>query len=247
MSFALRYGTRDYPIGEAHFIIGRSETCDLCLEDPLASRNHAAVSVDGQELRVDDLGSRNGVFVNEERVDKTRRLQHGDRLRIGSQTMIVLRRGALRAVTLAQAPVTERLQAFGLLGALADKALAMGNGIEAERILGRQLESLLEQAEHERGLEPEVFEKVAAYGLRLATASRKAKWMDFLFRIFELQRQLMDADMVNELYGLSRKVTGASRSHLRNYVASLAPRAANYSPGERFLLGRLEGLEALLS
>jgi len=247
MAFAVRYGNRDYPIGEARFIVGRSESCELCLEDPMASRNHAELVFADGALRVSDMGSRNGVFVNEEKVEGSRQLEHGDKIRIGSQGMLVLRRGGIRSDTLAQAPVTERLQAFGILGALADKALAMGNGAEAERILGRQLEALLEQAEREHTLEAGIFPKVSSYALRIATTSRKAKWIDFLFRLHASHQELMDADTVNELYGLSRKVTGASRAHLRAYVAALGPKAATFSPGERFVLGRLEGLEALLN
>ncbi|HSC85846.1 MAG TPA: FHA domain-containing protein [Polyangiaceae bacterium] len=247
MGFAIRFENRDYPIGEGKFIVGRSESCQLVLEDPMASRNHASFSIQGEELWLDDLESRNGVFVNDEKVEGRRLLGHGDKVRIGSQNMVVLRRGGMRTDTLVQAPVTERLQAFGVLGGLAEKALAMGNGGEAERILGRQLETLLEQAERREQLERVLFTKVSGYALRIATTSRKAKWMDFLFRLYAAHGELMDAETVNELYGLSRKVTGASRAHLRAYVASLAPKAANFGAGERFLLGRLEGLEALLN
>jgi hypothetical protein len=247
MSFALRFENRDYPIGEGRFIIGRSETCQLVLEDPMASRNHAALMQRDGELWLEDLESRNGVFVNDEKVEGRRAVTHGDKIRIGAMNMLVLRRGGLRADTLIQSPVTERLQAFGVLGGLADKALAMGNGAEAERILGRQLDSLLEQAERDGPLEAAVFQKVSSYALRIANLARKAKWVDFLFRLHAAQNELMDAETVNELYALSRKITGASRAHLRAYVASLESKAAGFGAGERFLLGRLEGLEVLLN
>ena len=45
MSFALRYAGRDFPLGEGRFSIGRSEDCQLCLDDPVASRHHALIVV----------------------------------------------------------------------------------------------------------------------------------------------------------------------------------------------------------
>lgn len=247
MSFALRYGQRDYPLGEGRFIIGRSESCHLCLEDPLASRNHAEIVVEGGKPRLEDLQSRNGVFVNEQRIEGSRLLVHGDKIRIGSQDLILILRNALRAETLAQSPITQRMQAFGVLGALADKALAMGNGAEAERILGRQLDTLLDQAEKGGALEGDLFARVCGYALRIATLTRKPKWLDFLFRLHAAHGALMDAEMVNGLYSLSHKVSGASRAHLRAYLAVLHENAAGFSAGERFVLGRLEGLEQLLN
>lgn len=247
MAFVLRHRARDYPLSEGRFLIGRSESCHLCLEDPLASRNHAQVLLLNEEVRVEDLESRNGVFVNEERINGSRLLAPGDQIRIGGQEISLIRRVLQRTETLAQSPVTQRLQAFGVLGALAEKALAMGNGSEAERILGRQLEHLLERAEHQDELEGAVFEKACAYALKIATLTRKPKWLDYLFRLHASHEVLMNAELVNELYSLSRKISGASRAHLRAYLESLRGKAVSFSPGERFVLGRLEGLEALLN
>ena len=247
MGFFLRYSGRDYPLGLGRFTIGRSETSGLCLDDPLASRNHAEIVVEGSGLRLEDLQSRNGIFVNEERVQGSVVLNHGDRIRIGGQEIQVLTRTTGRAETLAQSPITQRLQAFGILGALADKALAMGNGNEAERILGRQLEHLLEQSEREGALEDGLFTKMVSYAVRIASLTRKPKWLDYLFRLHSSHGTLMDAELVNELYALSRKISGASRAHLRAYVGVLHEKSSGFSPGERFVLGRLEGLEALLN
>ena len=61
MGFALRHGEHHYPLGETRFIIGRSEGCQLCLNDPMASRNHAALFVENGRVRLEDLKSRNGV------------------------------------------------------------------------------------------------------------------------------------------------------------------------------------------
>lgn len=248
MGFALRHGDHDYPLGEGRFVIGRSETCQLCLTDPMASRNHAALSVENGRVRLEDLESRNGVFVNKERVKSTLLLSHGDKIRIGAEEMTVIQRGGReRAETLVQKPVTARLQAFGVLGSLADKALALGHGDEAERILGRQLDQFLKKAESGEALDEEEFGKSVSYALKIGALTKKGKWLDYLFRIHAAEQRLMDSEIVNELYSLAPKMSDANSKQLRSYIESLADKTATFGPGEKFVFKRLEGLGSLIS
>lgn len=259
MSFALRYGPQDYPLGEGRFIIGRSESSQLCLDDPMASRNHAAITMANGVLKLEDLGSRNGVFLNQRKVTEPELLKHGDVIRIGGQEMTVvqrrlgradtvMQRRVGRAETLAESPGgSTSSESFGLLGGLADKAIALGHGEEAERILQRHLERVLEDAENGELVEnEELFEKLCHYAFSLTSLTRKGKWIDYLFRLHAAHGRLMDSELVNELYSMCSKSTGATRSALRAYVESLEPQAPSYSPGERFVLSRLEGLEKQL-
>lgn len=248
MGFTLRHGEHDYPLGEGRFVIGRSEGCQLCLTDPMASRNHAALVVENGKVRLEDLASRNGVFVNRERVQSTLLLSHGDKIRIGAEEMtVILRGGRERAETLVQKPVTTRLQAFGVLGSLADKALVLGHGDEAERILGRQLEQFLKKSESGEDLDEEAFEKSVTYALKIGTLTKKGKWLDYLFRMHASEQRLMDSELVNELYSLAPKMSDASIKQLRAYVQSLADRTSTFGPGEKFVYKRIEGLSSLIS
>ncbi len=63
--------------------IGRQDTCDVVLDDPTVSRNHAEVRRDGDGFEVVDLGSRNGTRVNGQGIARTR-LADGDDLLIGA-------------------------------------------------------------------------------------------------------------------------------------------------------------------
>lgn len=248
MSYALRHGSHDYPLGEQRFVIGRSESCQLCLNDPMASRNHAALIVENGHVRLEDLSSRNGVFVNKERVNQTLRLGHGDIIRIGSQEMTLIHRGGReRAETLVQKPVTARLQAFGVLGNLADKAITLGHGDEAERILGRQLEQLLAKVEGGEALGDGEFEKAVRYSMKIGTLTKKGKWLDFLFRLHAAEQRLMAADLVNELYSVVPKLNDTNPAQLRFYLESLADKAPSFGPGEKFIYKRIDGLTALIS
>jgi len=72
------------------FIIGRSPSCNLTLEDPLVSRKHVQIEIDEDGATLGDLGSRNGTLVNGEPVFENHRLIHQDRLRIGSHEMLFI-------------------------------------------------------------------------------------------------------------------------------------------------------------
>jgi pSer/pThr/pTyr-binding forkhead associated (FHA) protein len=64
-------------------VLGRLEECDVPILDASVSRQHARVVFARERVTVTDLGSSNGVFVNDERIDVAE-LADGDRLRIGN-------------------------------------------------------------------------------------------------------------------------------------------------------------------
>ena len=63
--------------------IGRSSRNDICISDPFASRLHAEIRRENDQVMLVDNGSANGTFVNGQRVNATLRLQPGDVVRIG--------------------------------------------------------------------------------------------------------------------------------------------------------------------
>jgi FHA domain/zinc-ribbon domain len=63
--------------------IGRSPDNDIFLDDVTVSRRHAVLVESGGELRIEDLGSLNGTFVNRRRIDSATRLESGDEVQIG--------------------------------------------------------------------------------------------------------------------------------------------------------------------
>ena len=95
-------------VGE-DIILGRGATDTLARfgDDPLLSRQHARVSrAQGGQLAIEDLGSANGTFVNDERIESTRTLALGDLVRIGH---------AVFQVTDASGAVPERTRLGGEL------------------------------------------------------------------------------------------------------------------------------------
>ncbi len=71
-----------YVLGDGETLAGRSEDADIFLGDVTVSRHHAKFTVDESGLRVEDLGSTNGIYVNMTRLDAAQ-LTPGDRLIIG--------------------------------------------------------------------------------------------------------------------------------------------------------------------
>lgn len=63
--------------------IGRSSRNDICISDPFASRLHAEIRRENDQVLLVDNGSANGTFVNGHRVNATLRLEPGDVVRIG--------------------------------------------------------------------------------------------------------------------------------------------------------------------
>jgi len=246
MKHTLRYRQQDLELPEGRFMIGRAASCQLSLDDPLVSRNHAVISVSAAGVTVEDLGSRNGVVVNGERIQGVHKVKHGDQIVIGSQELMYLLRRDVPADTLVQ-PATQRLQTFGLLGVLADKALALGRGDEAERLLGEQLHALLNDLEGGRPVHDESVDRATEYAIKLAAATGNGAWVDFIFRAYMAAQRPCPATVVDELYTVLRKVEKVNLGALRAYLAVLKEKAASLGPAERFLVSRIEGLERLAS
>jgi len=299
MAVRLRYLSHELEVPIGEFVIGRSADCQLALDDPLVSRKHALLTVRADSVTVEDLGSRNGVRVNDSKIDGRVEVEHGDKITIGSQEMVLegspdesflavpesIAFGTTRATTLTphlaammqredlreepwsesttpgislsfaapssrmpeigpQAP-DRRVTALSFIGSLADKALTMGRAEEAERILHRSLNDLLDKARSGTLPPNEVAAKAAMYAAKLATATGKGSWIEYIFALYSCTEQLVPGSVVDELYSSVRKVKSLDMTILRNYIESLRKRSTNLGPGERFVQQRLEGLERL--
>jgi pSer/pThr/pTyr-binding forkhead associated (FHA) protein len=75
------------PIQRAKFLIGREEDCQLRPESEFISRHHCVLLLDDYTLRIRDLGSKNGTFVNGRRIGSgVTILLHDDVVAIGEIT-----------------------------------------------------------------------------------------------------------------------------------------------------------------
>lgn len=268
-SYALRVGTVHYSLTKSPLLVGRGSDADILLTGPLVSRRHAEFHETEAGIVVIDLGSQNGVLVNGTPIAGPTALLLGDKVTVGDDEFVLTeltgeraertsgfelapnRESArvpagTRARTVDEASVANRrADALHLLGNVADKALALGRGPEAEHVLGTHLVATLSDAVAGRGVAPEVARIAARYAVKFATATGKASWLDFAFRLYEALGETIPLPIVDEMYTVLRHVRGIDRELLRRYADSLHARAAELSPPERFVLSRLEGLERL--
>jgi FHA domain-containing protein len=75
----------------ASMTIGRAPECELLINDTYASSQHARLFGKNGTWYVEDLGSTNGTFVNDQRLAAPAMVQQGDKIRIGT-TVLELRR-----------------------------------------------------------------------------------------------------------------------------------------------------------
>jgi predicted component of type VI protein secretion system len=286
MRFRLRYLHHDLELFEGQFVVGRSASCQLSLDDALVSRRHAMLVVSKDGVTVEDLESRNGVIVNGQRITGRTPVKPGDKIVIGTQEL-VLTRGvetsgaretggdALKRTLSAMAvppeieidrqmaragdrkvsslppndadepSVVRRADAFNLLGGVADKALAMGRAEEAERLLAAPLAEVIEASRAGKRLSHELTEQATRFAAKLATATAKGSWVDYVIELYHAQGRPCPAQVVDELYTAMRKVNGVDLVRLRGYLAALRAKQATLGPAERFLVQRIEGLERL--
>src|SRR5687768_11408772 len=150
-TYALRFGTREFKLKNRLTTAGRSSAADIPLVGQLVSRRHATFTLTDSGVDVADHSSRNGVFVNGERITGPQALRPGDIITIGddSMTLVELQEPAerrketisdMRPVAPDHTPrlpsftdddqsvATRRADAFQLLSSVVDKALALGRG-----------------------------------------------------------------------------------------------------------------------
>jgi hypothetical protein len=67
-------------------VLGRGEQADIRLEDTFASSQHARLAPHGDVMVLEDLGSTNGTYLNEEPLRGPQPLHPGDKIRIGDSS-----------------------------------------------------------------------------------------------------------------------------------------------------------------
>lgn len=78
---------REWFLSEGPNLVGRDRDCAVRIGSSTVSRHHARVVVTGAEVTVEDLGSKNGTYVNGRRVKQPTVLTEESQIRVGSSVM----------------------------------------------------------------------------------------------------------------------------------------------------------------
>lgn len=77
-----------YLLGAGKSTIGRHPESSIFFDDITVSRRHAEVTLSGNEVKVTDVGSLNGTYLNQRQIDSSQQLVPGDVLQIGKFKLV---------------------------------------------------------------------------------------------------------------------------------------------------------------
>lgn len=97
--YALLWRRRELALHQGKNIVGRCDDADVVIGSGAVSRRHAVISVSSDGVTIEDLGSKNGTFVANERLVAARRLEEGAEIRFG-MVEVTLRRNDSGASTM---------------------------------------------------------------------------------------------------------------------------------------------------
>jgi len=243
--------------------VGRGPECDVILADPLVSRLHARIHVESDGVKVEDLYSTNGVYLNGERITHARLIHTGDRLFVGSHeiTFLPLSPDPVQASSIPPGsapyhrepatrpnivpgtldiPITARADALNLLGNLARR---LANDVKAEqapRMLGPHLQGILRGASAGLVVPDALCEIASEYAVDLAHWTSDASWLDYVVELHLVTKRLMSAATIAGLQRSERWVGALNRRQLEYYVGSFAP--ATLDKDERARIATLRRL-----
>jgi pSer/pThr/pTyr-binding forkhead associated (FHA) protein len=89
VSILVKWMTGRITLGTGPHVLGRALDADIILDFPGVSRRHALIAITASRATIEDLGSKNGTFVGDQRVDGPRSLGDGDIIGVGSVKLTV--------------------------------------------------------------------------------------------------------------------------------------------------------------
>ncbi len=199
--------------------------CWLTLDDDLASRYHARFHVDGAQLAVEDLGSRNGTHVNGLRIEGRVPLKDGDEVIIGRERIVVV---SVATVDGAEEPADDRLrktmgpgedaQFPSLIGQLVDKSLKVGKVKEAERYLTALLNQIaVTKVARDH---PTAVACVASL-LSVVEKTSSGIWLDRVFKLHAQQGWVMADDVLDRVRATLDRIPRIPGKGLHEYELRL--------------------------
>jgi hypothetical protein len=248
VEYLLRVDGMEIPFNRPRLVVGRSSTCDIQLDSPSASRQHAVIELEEKGLSVRDLGSRNGVFVNGVLIRQPLALEIGDLVRVGDHVIEIAPFGAHVEEESAELEVdveweevsTRRVDPIEIVRGIVDHALARGDHEEAEGIIGGHLRVLLREVESGRPVSPHVIQAASEYALRLADCGGQGAWVDYVIALHLHARQLLALATVRELFRLAPIARYRDGRALRSYLELLVTEGRELGTDAALVLERMK-------
>jgi len=107
---------QSFVLSQIETTIGRIQPVDILIEDPIVSRQHARITLQGEQYFLEDLGSSNGTFLNGQPVVGRTALTPGDKVSLGHKIILVFEappknlETMLEGFDMGQSPLETRLE-----------------------------------------------------------------------------------------------------------------------------------------
>jgi len=276
VSYGLIYRGNLIPLGQVPTVIGRSTGCKIMLDDSEVSRRHARLVVRDGDLWLDDLASANGAFINEERVDGSSKLRADDTIRIGSQEFRVSRmterprkakrkrfrtpygQDQVRRASLdrlwddeesshQQVESTRRTTQLELMARAADQLFERKRSSDAATLLEPVLLKLLAGAKKGSMPAANEFDTAVCYAVRLASATRKGRWVEYVFALGAAVGRPLSAEQLDDVTMVLDRAEQVAAEPVANYLATLEDAGAVDGDNGRELIAGLREIQGKLS
>ncbi len=235
-------------------IVGREPACDIILSDDIGvSRRHARLLLLPSAIKLEDLGSRNGTFVDGRLLAGPALLSGGEWIRIGDTELRAFRdERSFRLAVTTPTPAVSSLSpepsgnastitsnAFG--GLLRDVARVALSRPEEVTALVEEALTVAERLAPTGELGDGDAIIVADFALREAVAQRDGAWVRRVLDIYAAMRRPMSAELAEQVVDARGRVCGFPEEAIGAYIAVLAA-VVPVSPAERALVARVVGL-----
>jgi pSer/pThr/pTyr-binding forkhead associated (FHA) protein len=235
----IKYRSRRLQVQPGEYLIGRSRSCHVIIDDDLVSRKHARLTLEGnRSLFLSDLGSCNGVFLNGKRIGLERRvLVNNDIFTVGSEELLVcvddseqsaLTEGLneschllLKPSGLSMPERTETTNDLDLIGAVAERALQAGHPSDAEKLLEMHLRAALLDAQGAMRTTTRVRQKAFDYALLLVEATGRGEWFDYAIDLLCAEKALCSHEQFTKLQKAAAQVPCIDVRRLKRYISIL--------------------------
>lgn len=177
--------SRRFPLRAGESTIGRSREATVTIDDVKVSRHHARLSMEDGRCFIEDLGSRNGTFINNRPVEGGTWLRPGDMIAVGSHLLrfhdeeVPEREMTIVGQTAATHANAEifRQDAAGKLQAILDLTHHLARALDTDTVLSRLLDQLLILFPHADRAQA-IFPDGDSHHVRAARSRRSAESRD---------------------------------------------------------------------
>jgi len=249
---ALRFGQQTIPI-VGTMLMGRSPTCSLVFtDDSKVSRQHARVFLEGGQLVIEDLGSKNGVFLNGVRIAHRASMRVNDVLNLGNQCLEIVemkpapyRNTATKPEGVVfdedDEPATETLTGAEPADWHAIEAAWQRADIDLASMLMDQAFEVTALRSMARGeIDKEDQASMCDLALRMAIETKTGRWLNRLVQVHILVSKPLPRNVTASLPSLVHKVHGLDKSLFESYFLLLRRSGTRWSAVDQQLWQALE-------